>query len=100
MTEQEWNEQIKQQNTKAIAEAERIHNLKRTALKQVLVAQKTLVDAFRDEGEPGDMPEDLNDIVKRLGKIVRELDSKERIELLGQAVDEFRVEVPVWAQAE
>src|SRR6266478_1892185 len=95
---EQWNEQIKQQNANAIVQAERLHNLKQAALQQVLAAQKTLVDAFRNEGEPGDMPDDLKDIVKRLGKIVRELDAKERIALLGQADDEFRIEVPAWAQ--
>lgn len=96
MTDQEWNEQIKQQNVNAIAKAERLHILKQAVLKQVLAAQKTLVDAFRDEGEPGDMPADLNDIVKRLSKIVRELDTKEHVELLGQDVEEFRIAVPEW----
>jgi len=94
-----WNEQIRQHNTNVIAEAQRIHELKQTALQQVIEANRTLVNAFRDEGELRDMPEDLMAITSQLGKVIRELDTKEQVELLGQDVEEFRVELPAWTQA-
>lgn len=99
MTDQEWNEGIQQHNRKALADAQRLHELKQAIMQKVIEANRILVNAYRDEGLPREMPEDLSSISMRLGRIVRELDAKIEVELLGQAEEEFRMEVPAWVQA-
>lgn len=96
--EQEWNERLQQANARIMEEATRNHTMKQEAADKLIEAQHILAAPFVDEGEPlGNMPDDMNEYIKQLQKMIRQLKhSKEEVQLLGQDVDEFHIDLPDW----
>ena len=95
MNDQEWNERIIQQNNEMIAEAERNHRIKQE-LKRNLIAALWTVNAefpLTDDGLR-DMPDQISDAFVATQRIIRQLGVAENVTLLGQDVDEFRVQLP------
>jgi hypothetical protein len=95
------NERIQQLNARMLEAATRNHTIKQEAASKLIEAQRILTAPFVDEGEPlGNTPEDINECIKQLQKMIRQLKSSvEEVQLLGQSVDTFRIELPSWIKS-
>lgn len=100
MNDQEWNEDLKQHNAKLMAAAENNHRIKQDLKKNLEDAVRTAVDAYPNEdGVHVGMPSETSEQIMNILRVIRTLDrSKEKVELSGQAVDQFKIDLPDWAE--
>lgn len=98
--QKEWNVELKQHNERLMAAAEKNHRVKQELKDRLEEAVRAAVDAYPNEdGVHVGIPSNTNKAIMDLLRIIRMLErAKERVELSGQAVDEFHIDLPDWAE--
>lgn len=102
MTDEEWDNLVHQQNAAMIAEAEKCHRIKQTLKQKLIEARQVIINEFpMDDDGIRRLPDSIDTFDTKIFMLIRELDkSKEKIGLLGQDVEEFRVQLPPYIKTE
>jgi hypothetical protein len=95
-----WNEEIRKQNAALLTEAAKSHAIKQEVIKRLQDAARYVTDQYPLAGDgTRPMPESTSELFEQLQRMWRSLkQEKEQVPLLGQAVEELKVELPAWAE--